>query len=192
MSFLPPDAGIPKLILRGLSTDSSSSRTVPIWGSHHSSPSFTIFPSIQLNPPLMQLETFSFHLIAWCIWEETDFHHIITFFGGSCSEWSGLLWIYFSLGWTTPVPSLTLAKSSDPDLSQLHCPYLDTLQDFNAFPAGRSPKLYTVFKLQPHKRSVQENHLFLRPAVHTISDTSQAIVSCMWCPVAAEGQIHPP
>lgn len=109
-------------------------------------PSFTIFPAIQLNPPLMQLETF--FLSGCLLLLGRDWVNLLTTTLPNLSQIKSQihLWIYFSLGWTTPVPSPALAKSCDPDPSQLHCPYLDMLQDFNVFLAGRSPKLYTVFK----------------------------------------------
>ncbi|KAK4828722.1 hypothetical protein QYF61_000713, partial [Mycteria americana] len=138
-----------------------------------------IFPNIQSEPPLEQLDAISSRPITCYLREETDPHLSTT----SCQ-------LVGDSNKVSPQPPFLQAKQPQfpqplliglvlQTLHQLRCPSLDTLQHLNVSLVVGGPKLNTVFEVRPHQCRVQGHHHFSSPAGHAISDTDQDAVGLL-------------
>ncbi|KAK4823572.1 hypothetical protein QYF61_003576 [Mycteria americana] len=132
-----------------------------------------IFPNIQPEPPLVQLEAISSCPIASYLGEETNTHLSTTSFQVVTESNKVSPQPPFLQTKQSQFPQLFLIRLVLQTLHQLRCPSLDTLQHLNVFLIVRGPKLNTVFEGWPHQCRVQGHDHFPSPAGHTIPDTSQ-------------------
>ncbi|KAK4828847.1 LOW QUALITY PROTEIN: hypothetical protein QYF61_000904 [Mycteria americana] len=135
-----------------------------------------IFPKIQSEPPLVQLEAVSSCPITCYLGEDTDTHLATTSFqvvGDSNKVFPEPLFLQAK---QPQFPQLLLTGLT---LHQLHCPSLDTLQHLNVFLGVRGPKLNTGFEVRPHQCRVQGDNHFPSPAGHAIPDTSQDAIGLL-------------
>ena len=146
------------------------------WGLHHcprqpgSRPdhSFSeeVFPNLQSEPPLMQLEAIASRPIAGYWGEETN----------PCLTTPSCQGVVES---EKVSPQPPLLQTEQPQLPQLllirlvlqtphqpRCPSLDTLQPLNVLLVVRGPELNTALKAQPHQCWVQGHHHLPAAAGH--------------------------
>ncbi|KAK4830892.1 hypothetical protein QYF61_013821 [Mycteria americana] len=138
-----------------------------------------IFPNIQSEPPLAQLEAISSCPIASYFGEKTDTHLTTTSFQVVVESHKVSPQPPFLQAKQPQFPQPLLIRLVLQTLHQLRCPSLDTLQHLHVSLVVRGPKLNAGFEVRPHQCRVQGHNHFPGPAGHTIFDTSQDAIGLL-------------